>query len=180
MTNSKLIVLLAGTALLAAGSAATAQPGGRDHGERGERGDHGGRHVAMMLRAADANGDRAITRAEVDSLQAEMFTWMDRNGDGYLDEADQSPVRRRLAALGEDGDGPDGPGGRMRGRGGEDGPPHMRADADDDGRISRAEFLGSERPLFDAIDSDGNGTLSTAELDAARERRQDHGPRRRD
>lgn len=183
MKHSKLIVLIAGTTLALAGAAAdAAQPGGMrgHHGDRGDRGGRGG-EALMMLRAADANGDNSITQAEVDALQAEMFAWMDRNGDGYLDEADQSPIRARLREIREEeraerGDedrrGPEGRRGGRRGGDGE-GPRHMRADADEDGRISRAEFLERENRLFERLDTDDNGVVTPEELDAAAERRQD-------
>ena len=49
----------------------------------------------------------------------------------------------------------------------------MRADADGDGRISRAEFLSGDSRMFDRLDADENGVIEPAELDAAVERRQD-------
>jgi hypothetical protein len=181
MKHSRLIVLLAGSTLMLAGAAAeAAQPGGgmRGHhgGGRGSPGGHHG-HAMMMLRAADANGDNSITRAEVDSLQAEMFDWMDRNGDGYLDDADQSPVHARLREIRQQDRAERGGNGDGRGwgrRGGRDGGPrHMRADADEDGRVSRAEFLDRETRMFGRLDADENGTITPEELDAAAERRQD-------
>jgi hypothetical protein len=174
MKHSKLIVLLAGSTLMLAGTVAEAQSFGGGRG--GHHGAHrgGAGHALMMLRAADANGDNSITRAEVDALQAEMFDWMDRNGDGFLDEADQSPMRARLRAIHAE-DGEDGEGRRWRRhRGGPDGGrDHMRADANEDGRISRAEFLGRENRIFNRLDSDESGVVTPEELDAAAERRQD-------
>ena len=179
MKNFKLIALLAGSAMLMTGAAAQAQGGfgGHHGGGRGGPGDHG----MMMLRAADANGDNSITRAEVEALQAEMFDWMDRNGDGFLDDADESPMRARMRAIrAEDraarasgGNGPrDG-----RGQGGQGGPGGRRgmmgADADQDGRISREEFLAREDRMFARLDADENGVVTPGELDAAVERRQD-------
>jgi EF hand len=190
MKTSKLIVLMGSTCLLLAGAAAQAQgPGGHHRGgdRHGGPGAGGPERAMMMLRAADANGDNTITRAEVDGLQAEMFAWMDRNSDGYLDEADQSPVRQRLrarmqddaAAAGDEGEGRRW-GRRGRGRGGEGpeggpegGMPGRQFDADEDGRISRAEFLGGENRLFAMLDADEDGEITPAELDAAAERRQD-------
>lgn len=178
MKHSKMIVLLAGSTLMLAGAVAEAAgPGGRGHhGGRGGPGGHG--HAMMMLRAADANGDNAITQAEIDALQAEMFDWMDRNGDGYLDDADQSPVHARLRELREEdrAERGDGEGRRWGRRGGRDGGPrHLRADADEDGRVSRAEFLERETRMFDRLDADENRVVTPEELDAAVERRQDRG-----
>lgn len=186
MKHSKLIILLAGSSLMLAGTAAQAQgPHGGHHGDRG-RGGPG--HAMMLLRAADANGDNSITAAEVDALQAEMFDWMDRNADGFLDEADENPMRARMRAIREadraerSDDAPrEGRwhrGGRDGGRGGHDGmPPHLRADANEDGRVSRAEFLERDNTLFNRLDADENGVVTPDELDAAveqrRERRED-------
>jgi hypothetical protein len=72
---------------------------------------------------------------------------MDANGDGFLTEAD------RQARAGEKAGGP-----RMRGA----------RDADGDGRVSRAEFLGGEAPWFDRFDANGNDVLEPAEIEALR------------
>ena len=194
MKNSTLMTLMAGTAMLLAAGAANAQPMGGHHGRGGPEGHRGGpgggmEHGMMMLRAADANGDNSITRAEVDARQAEMFSWMDRNGDGFLDEADQSPVRRRMHAIFEAdraADGAEGPdrerGGHFRHHRGPEGGPEggpggdemdmHRADADEDNRISRAEFLGVEHPGFARLDGNSDGVITPAELDAAVEQGQ--------
>lgn len=183
MKNALLITLLAGSAMMLVGTGAQAQPGrGHDGHGRGGPG-RGGMEQGMMLRAADANGDNSITRAEADALQAEMFNWMDRNGDGYLDEADQSPVHQRLRAMHEadpeSADRPDGEGrhGFRRGGGERGGPGGERglrgADADGDNRVSRAEFLGVEHPGFARLDQDSDGVITPAELDAAADHRHD-------
>lgn len=182
MKTSRLIVLMGSTCLMLAGAVAQAQgPGGRHHGADRHGGPGGGgAHRAMMtLRAADADGDNAITRAEVDALRAEMFAWMDRNSDGYLDQADASPVRQRLrarheAARAEQGDEDDRRGRRGHRRGGRGGDgPGRHMDADEDGRISRAEYLESESRIFARLDTDEDGVITPDELDAAVERRQD-------
>ena len=55
--------------------------------------------------------------------------------------------------------------------------PHLRADANEDGRVSRAEFLERDNTLFNRLDADENGVVTPEELDAAveqrRERRED-------
>lgn len=173
MNKRHLLTALAGSSLLLVATAAEAQPRGRG----GPQGDRGPQHASMMLLAADANGDRSVTRAEVDDLQAEMFEYMDRNGDGYLDQADQSPVRQRLRAHHEarmEERGGEGHRGRRGRRGGEES--RMRAaDTDGDERLSRAEFLAMDHPLFDHLDADGNDVISPDELDAAVERRENRG-----
>ena len=121
-----------------------------------------------MLRAADANGDRSIARAEFDALAAETFEWRDRNADGVLDIDDQSPAMRRLAALREaDADGSDRRPRRWAGRDG--------ADADDDGRITREEFDAREAEMFARLDADSDGVVTPAELDARVEARRERG-----
>lgn len=116
----------------------------------------------------DANNDGAIDRNEAAKLPrlAEKFDQLDNNGDGRLDSSER-PQRKR------------GHGGR---RGGIE-----RADADKDGRISRAELEsaeaaraedggksgGHDRGLlddFDAIDTNKDGHLVRGELRTWHER----------
>ena len=164
MKSSLILAGLAGSLVFAA--AADAQ----HRGHQG-RGGHGPGHGLMMLRAADADGDNNITRAEVDALQAEMFEWMDRNGDGYLSSDDRSPMHQRMAAIheAEGGEARE----RRRGRRGQR---HEDRDADGDGRISRAEFLSGENRGFERLDANDDDVITPDELDAAvenaRERRE--------
>lgn len=143
----------------------------------------GGRgvHAPARLRAADANGDGRVGRAEVEALRVEEFAFRDRNSDGFLDLEDASPTRRRIAEMhAENGVAGDGRGGRRGDR-------MARLDSDEDGRISRAEFLAAPNPLFDRLDSDDDGVVTAEEIQAgmaeARERRSERrgrGWRRRD
>ena len=169
MKSSLIIAGLAGAMAFAA--AADAQH--RGHGGQSGRGAGGPARAMMMLRAADANGDNSITLEEVQTLQAEMFEWMDRNGDGVLSSADRSPMHQRLASIHEAGS--DGERrGRRRGRRGQG---HEDRDANGDGQISRDEFLGGENRIFERLDTNGDSVISPDELDAAvetaRERRED-------
>lgn len=174
MKTTHLLTLLTTSALVIAGSVAQAQPG-----RGGPGGDRGGRaaQILMTLRAADANSDNAITRAEMESLQDEMFAWMDRTGDGYLDEADQSPVRQRLRAIQEARlaeEGGDRPRRRPRGGRGPEGELH-RADTNDDRRISQDEFMVEAMRGFERLDTNDDDTITADELDQAVERRQSRG-----
>jgi len=96
----KMIVFTAAASALIFTGVAAAQ-----HGPRAPHGPHGdGEHrragmALMMLGAADYDGNNTVTRAEVERLQSEEFAFRDRNGDGYLDQADASPTRQRLAAM---------------------------------------------------------------------------------
>ncbi|GJL96757.1 MAG: hypothetical protein DHS20C06_05740 [Hyphobacterium sp.] len=168
MKSSLIIAGLAGAMTFAA--AADAQH--RGHGGQSGRGAGGPARAMMMLRAADADGDNHITLAEVQTLQAEMFEWMDRNGDGVLSSADRSPMHQRLASIHEaESDGEHQ--GRRRGR---RGGAHEDRDANGDGEISRDEFLGGENRIFERLDSNGDSVISPDELDtaveSARERRE--------
>lgn len=140
--------------------------------QAGPRGDHGdrqrGARVLMMLGAADYDGNNTVTRAEVERLQREEFAFRDRNGDGFLDQADASPARQRLHAMrpdaGEAGERRSGRHGRRE--------RIEQIDADGDGRISRAEFLGRELGVFERLDANGDDAISPDEIDAALEARQ--------
>ncbi|MCF8879289.1 hypothetical protein L5876_05620 [Hyphobacterium sp. SN044] len=174
----KSLLVIAGAAGLAMSLTAVADAQHRG-GMRGHHGGGHGMHGLMMLRAADANGDNTITRAEVDQLQAEMFAWMDRNGDGVLSSADRSPMHQRLAALrDEQASGDEGRRGRWgrHGRGGPDGG-HARMDANGDGQVTREEFMSRGAPGFERLDANSDGSVTPDELDAAmergRERRED-------
>ena len=125
-----------------------------------------------LLQIADLNGDDVITRTELEALQTEEFDFRDRNGDGYLTEADASPAMQRVIALREAGDALR-PSRRGMGRMLE------RVDGDGDGRISRAEFTSREPRVFERADADGDGRVTPAELDALVEARQDRRERRR-
>lgn len=175
MKRSNMIILLCSSAVMISGAIAEAQRGPRGgHGQDGMRGGGPARTV-MLLRASDANGDNTITREEVAELQSEMFDWMDRNADGYLDEADMSPMNRRLRDMRErqGAEGRQRPRrGARRGGGHEGGDGHRRADTNEDGRVSRDEFMNVERRWFERLDADENGSITPEELDAAAERRE--------
>ena len=173
MNNFQLMTALASATLLLSGAAAEAQHrgGGPGGGERHQR-------ASMMLRAADSNGDNSITRDELNELHAEMFDWMDRTGDGFLDEADQSPVNRRMRALHEERmeEGGDERTGRHHRRGphsgGPEGMEHRQADTNEDGRISRDEFMNMDQ-VFGRLDSNEDGIISPEEMDEAVESRRE-------
>lgn len=145
-------------------------PGGQ-HGMRGRGGPGAGPGGALgLLRAADADGDLSITRAELDGLNTEMFDWLDRNGDGVLDEADRSPLERRVAAL-RVADAPDGADDADRPR--ERRGPEARLDADEDGSVSRAEYVEGQARAFVEMEADGDGVLTPDEIDAHLEDRRE-------
>lgn len=191
-------LLSAAAAMIVLGSGvALAQPMGADgHGARGqgqhERGEgrgRGGMNGLRMLQVADLNGDNTVTRAEVEQLQGEEFAFRDRNGDGFLDQADASPMRQRMMSLREERRearqaareeaGEDRSGRRGMRRGDRDGEPRQRMDANEDGRISRDEFTARSARLFERLDTDSNGSVTPAELDAHVEARMERRQERR-
>ncbi|MCG8442258.1 MAG: hypothetical protein MI723_10665 [Caulobacterales bacterium] len=166
----------AALALITAASAADRRGGpGMHHGQHGHHGARG----FSILNAADADNDRSVTRAEFEELQAEMFTWLDRTGDGQLDEADRSPIRQRLAAkraaraeAAEEAGEPF-PHGRRGprvdhdfGRG---------ADANKDGVVTSEEFSARHVAMFDRLDADDDDVVTPEELDAAAEKMRNRG-----
>ena len=186
-------LLSAAAAMIVLGSgAALAQPMGFDgHGMRGhghhDRGygrGHGGMNGLRMLEVADLNGDNTVTRAEVEQLQTEEFAYRDRNGDGFLDEADASPMQLRMMALREDRrearqaareDRPNRREGRRGGRQGEG----RGFDADQDGRISADEFMAGSSRMFERLDANSDGSVTPDELDAHMEARAERREQRR-
>lgn len=104
------------------------------------------------LRAADANGDGALTKAEFAAYRAQQFQRLDRNGDGYLTDADTQQLKRFASRM---------PPGM------EPGQMIARFDADGDGKVSEAEFANGPTPAFDAVDANGDGVATKAEFEAA-------------
>jgi hypothetical protein len=107
-----------------------------------------------QLRAADKNGDGAVSRAEFIEHRASQWSKMDRNGDGYFSKADLPSFAQsrwdgeRLADL------------------------RRQFDTDGDGRLSRAELVSGPTPVFDAADRDNNNIVTKAEMQAAAKRAQ--------
>lgn len=148
-----------------------------DHGRRDGKGRP---PVLLLLEAADANGDKTITRDEVTDFRAAMFAWRDRNGDGVLNIEDESPLRQFMAEkraeareageganMAPEVDGPRGPRGR-RGDG-----PRQRLDTDGDGAISLIEALAADAPVFEKFDVNGDGAITPDELDAVAAEREE-------
>ena len=81
---------------LAAAHDAMGKRGKRGEGRRGMRGGHGGGGPQKMLRLADANGDKTVTRAEFDKALAARFAKMDTNGDGTISAAEHEAARKSM------------------------------------------------------------------------------------
>lgn len=126
-----------------------------------QEGGPGGGGMAR-LKAADANGDGAITRAEMTAARAAMFQRLDTNNDGFITDAERQAA---AAAMPDRGKGKRPEGASQRG-GGERG--MERLDTNNDGKISRAEFTSGPMPMFDRLDANKNGTIEASEIEAAR------------
>jgi hypothetical protein len=99
------------------------------------------------LKLADANGDGAVTKAEMLADADARFARLDANKDGKISK-DERP-----------GDGA-GRGGRMM----------TRIDTDGDGAISLDEQRAQATRRFERVDANKDGTLDQAERDAARDK----------
>ena len=101
------------------------------------------------LEQADADHDGKVTKQEYVDARAAQFSRMDRNGDGFIDEADSRAggnERGQRAAK------------ALRGR----------IDSNGDGKISKEEFVNAPTMLFDKFDANKDGVLDATELEAAR------------
>ncbi len=149
MKRIPLLAATAAIAIAATGVIATAQDGSADPSKtRPDR-------AAMMLERFDTNGDGTITREEVAAVQLAHFAEADTDGDGQLSAEELAAahearrMERRQAGLE-----------RMI----------NRLDENGDGVLSveEAAAAGPRRDMFDRLDADEDGTITTAELENAR------------
>jgi hypothetical protein len=109
---------------------------------------------------ADANGDRVITRDEFMKARADQFATRDRNSDGFVDATDlgeraagrQRVTQAMTAMIGQ-------------------------LDADQDGKVSKAEFVDGGSKLFDRADTDKSNSLDVKEVEAAKAALREHASR---
>jgi len=103
----------------------------------------------QVLESADEDHDGIVTLAEFRRAQARLFVKLDRNGDGYLDQADAGgrPMQRRKASA-------------------QISKLSQALDKDGDGRVSRDEFLGGPPLMFDRADANHDGVVDARELAA--------------
>lgn len=107
-----------------------------------------------FIAAADANKDGTVTKAEFDASRVARFAEQDKNKDGFL-VGDEMAAGR--------------PGGPPPGAAPAGGPPgggRGNMDANNDGKISKAEFLANTG-MFDRLDANKDGKIDKAELAAA-------------
>lgn len=159
--------------------AAQAGPG------KGHRGH--GAHLMQM----DTNADGNITRAEAEASIAARFAEIDANSDGFVTqdemkthhEAKRAEMKAKWEAKKAEGEAAGKP--AREGRMNRDKDPAKAAewqakraeksaerwaamDSDGDGRLSLAEFTAEHIKFFDKMDADNNGTITKAEIDAAK------------
>ncbi len=105
------------------------------------------------LRQADANHDGVVSRQEFITFRTEQFSRFDRDGDGFISEADRPRA--------------------FSNRGGAFGmtPQEMIAQFDTNGdqRLSRAEVANGPTPAFDRVDANHDNVATEAEFNAAAE-----------
>lgn len=98
---------------------------------------------------ADADGDGAVTRAELITFRNAQFERMDRNGDGFLSRADAPRFAGRSL-----------PGFDVAGM-------VEQFDANHDGFVSRAELASGPTPAFDFADRNQDQIVTEAERQTA-------------
>ena len=99
------------------------------------------------LRIMDADGDGRVSVAEHAAAAARMFSTMDRDGDGQVTVDEMAATRSTL---------PDARGDTERAL--------RRVDANQDGRLDKAEHATATRVQFDKVDGNHDGYLDGAEL----------------
>jgi Ca2+-binding EF-hand superfamily protein len=108
------------------------------------------RHGAgQMFERSDTNKDGSVARDEFLAARAEQFAKLDKNSDGFLDDADLPERAKEHRAE---------RGGKLR----------QQFDTNGDGKLAKDEFVNGPTPMFDAADKNGNGLLDSSELEAAR------------
>ncbi len=133
----------------------------------------------------DADGDRTITRAEMQTHAAQTFAAMDANKDGKLDAADREAhqaamfdkidtdkngqiSRPEFTAHHQGGHHAEG--GEHKGMGQRmgGGKMHRKADADSNGSVTQAEYTAAAMKRFESMDANKDGQVTREE------RRSDH------
>ena len=133
---------------------------------RGFGGPPGGGSEEMMnrLMAMDANKNGKLEKDEVPERMQSMFSRADKNEDGAIDKEEMTAMVRERAG-GQGG----GFGGGQGGFGGREFLTQMieRADADKDGKLSGDEIPPFMRERLEQTDTNKDGALDKAELEAA-------------
>lgn len=160
------------TALVAAsvlaGVAAPAFAAGNDgsgrHGPRAER----------LLETFDADGNGAISQAEIAAHRAATFESVDADGNGALSQEEFGMLKQirearreqARAAAAENGDASRqmGQGKGMGRKGDRRGPSFADLDADKNGSVSLAEFTANTEKMFARLDRNSDGEITAADF----------------
>lgn len=107
------------------------------------------RDITRLVMRADLNADGRVTRQEFAEARSRLFTRLDRNRDHYLSSEDATGWPFAWRKTDE----------RLR---------HLMAslDLDQDGRVSRDEFVAGRDDLFALADSNGDDMIDHRELAA--------------
>lgn len=170
--KTKLIAAALAATVLAGGGVALAQNTQNAATQDAPKPPRGGLFVH-----ADANKDGVVTREELLASIDARFAKGDTNKDGKIDATERQTAGKaaREARL----EGADGHGRRgMRGPGGPGmGGPGKRADANNDGVLTRDEARAPALKLFAYVDRNNDGRIDKAEAAAFREAAMAAGPR---
>ena len=139
-------LMIAGGATVVGSKVSVAEERGYSFSEAGENMRGEGRRgfrqrVARLFERFDANEDRQVTQAEIDTVVAERFATADTNSDSSvtLEEFEGlwlQDMRERMVDR------------------------FQRLDANGDGSVTTAEFNDHTRNIVDRLDRNGDGVLS--------------------
>lgn len=172
---------LIGLTLLALGFAGTAyaaetRPGGDPLGDKSMTKAEFQTKGAAMFARMDANQDGKVNAADRAAHMGHKFDTVDVNHDGALSRDEfMAKHQRGPSGVGADGAGPEG---KHRGKhrgwhqagGGHGGMMLRMADTNQDGAVSKDEFMTTHVKHFDLMDANHDGQLTTAERQAARQK----------
>jgi hypothetical protein len=111
----------------------------------------GGGDGAAAFDKADANGDGVVTRSEFLKNRSARFDTLDRNDDGVVSESDFGRILKFRPEAGE----------RLERL-------IAEADANRDGKVTRAEMDAAPTPVFDLADTNNDGKVDKAERETFR------------
>ena len=143
----KILLVAAGAAALAASACGLAQA------QNGAGANDADRHGILQ---SDADNDGVLTRAEFDAGRTAQFTRLDADSNSQVTREE---MRAGRGDRGEDGH----RGGRGHRGGGRGGPGFAGADANNDGNITRDEFLARPTEMFNRLDANHDGVIQASE-----------------
>ena len=130
----------------------------------------------MMMSKLDANKDGKITVQEADAAHGAKFAMLDLNKDNFIDASEAQKAKKdRWEKMQErradaKGDGKPDSGKGMRGHKGGHGGDGMfeRADLNNDGKVTKAEYLAASDGKFEDKDFNKDGVIEKSDMDAHR------------